>query len=320
MLRTPTISDSIPAPPKRRSHLRHPALSRPACGFALLLGACTPFSLHAQPAPASTLLSRPAHDWALDAAKNEIGIVEYNGVYLRYRAHIVNAKGEQVRDVIESKDGTVARLISKERRPLTHEEDAAERDRLQTMLDSPAAFAKHIKGDQSGKKLAVALVKLMPEAMLYDYVPGQPQRPQIQAHPEQTPEIVLDFKPNPDWNPPTLPSQALIGLQGRLWIDPKTHHLVRLEGEIFRPVSVGWSLIAHINPGGKLTLDQSPVSDKRWIFSHFVEQISLRALMIKNITENSQIDSSEFSIIPAVSYQEAIRTLLQTPVAKELSR
>ncbi len=270
--------------------------------------------LAAQQTPA--IFAHPARDWAVEAAKSEIGIVEYNGVYLRYRVHIVNAKGQQVRDVIESKDGTVARLISKEHRALSPEEDAAERARLQTMIDSPAAFAKHIKGDQTGKKLAAELVRLMPDAMLYSYVEGQPQCPYPQAHPEDPLEVVLDFKPNPRWNPPTLTAQALTGLQGRLWIDQKTHHVVRLEGEIFRSVSVGWSVIAHINPGGKLMLEQAPVSEKRWIFSHFVEQISLRALMVKNITENSQIDASEFTEIPATAYQDAIRTLLQTPLPR----
>ncbi len=39
--------------------------------------------------------------------------------YLRYRMETVNEKGNQVRDVIESKDGTVARLILKDGKPLT---------------------------------------------------------------------------------------------------------------------------------------------------------------------------------------------------------
>ena len=39
----------------------------------------------------------------------------------------INEKGHQVRDVIESKDGTVARLILKDGKPLTPEEDKGER-------------------------------------------------------------------------------------------------------------------------------------------------------------------------------------------------
>jgi hypothetical protein len=262
---------------------------------------------------------RPASYWAAEAGKNEISIVDYNGVYLRYHAHIVNSHGDQVRDVIESRDGTVARLILKENRPLTPEEDAAEHERLQTMLDSPSAFAKHVKGDVSGKKLAADLVKLMPEAMLFDYAPGQPQRTRPATGPDAprpgTPtEIVIDFHPNPDWKPTTMTAEALTGLQGRLWIDQRTKFVTRLEANVFRGVSLGWGMVAHINPGGTVVLEQVNIADRRWIFSHFTEHVTLRALMVKNITENSQIDSSTFSEIPSMPYQEAIKLLLATPV------
>jgi hypothetical protein len=257
------------------------------------------------------LLDRPAREWAADAAKNEVGVIEHEGNYLRYRIHMVGARGDQVRDVIESKDGTVARLIYKENRPLTPEEDAAEHERLQAMLDSPAAFAKHIKTDQSGKRLAVEMLRQMPEAMLYEYVPGQPQRAGV---PPDAPEVVLDFKPNPQWNPPSMTAEALTGLEGRLWIDPRTHHVTRMEGTIFRGVNLGWGMVAHINPGGKLVFEQVDVAGERWIFTHFVENVSVRALMVKNITQNSKIDSSDFSRIAPLSYQDAIRTLLQTPL------
>jgi hypothetical protein len=253
-------------------------------------------------------LARPAHDWAVEAARNELPVIEYNGVYLRYRIHMVGARGDQVRDVIESKDGTVARLILKENRPLTPEEDAAEHERLQAMLDSPEAFKKHIKSDQSGKKLALDLVKLTPDAMLFDYAPGQPQRPGVSP---DASEVVLDFKPAPNWNPP---AEALTGLQGRVWIDPRTQHVTRLEATVFRGVNLGLGVIAHINPGGKVAIEQVGLSDKRWIFSHFVEHVSLRALMVKTITQNSQIDSSDFTRIPPMSYQDAIETLLDTPL------
>src|SRR5580704_12742908 len=48
--------------------------------------------------------------WAVDAVANELLVLNHPGSYLRYRMHIHDEKGDQVRDVIESKDGTVARL------------------------------------------------------------------------------------------------------------------------------------------------------------------------------------------------------------------
>ena len=285
--------------------------------FALL---CLSLYLLADASAQSGPLARPPKEWAIQAASSEVAVVEYRDSFLRYRVHIVGAKGDQVRDVIESRDGTVARLIFRDNRPLTSEEDTAEHERLQAMLDSPTAFAKHIKSDLSGKKLAIELVRLMPEAMLFSYTAGQPQRQRADANHGEPAEIVLDFRPDPNWSPPTMTSEALTGLQGRLWIDPRTGHVARLEGEVFRGVNLGWGMVAHINPGGKVALEQIRVpaasSRDRWIFSHFVEHITLRALMIKNVSEDTQIDSFDFGEIPSMSYQEAIKTLLQTPLPK----
>ncbi len=281
------------------------------CWFSCLLAYAS-----AQSGP----FARSPKDWATQAAANEVSVVEFGDVYLRYRVHIVGAKGDQVRDVVESRDGTVARLIYRDNRALTSEEDAAEHERLQAMLDSPAAFGKHIKSDLNGKKLAVELVRLMPDAMLFSYTAGQPQRQHANVNHGEPAEIVLDFKPDPHWNPPTMTSEALTGLQGRLWIDPRTSHATRLEAEVFRGVNLGWGMVAHINPGGKVALEQISIpassSRERWIFSHFVEHITLRALMVKNISEDTQIDSFDFAEIPLMSYQEAIKTLLRTPLPK----
>jgi hypothetical protein len=256
------------------------------------------------------LLSVEPRAWIDDATRNELKVIQFDRFYLRYLAHISNSHGIQVRDVLESRDGTVARMTSKEGRPLTQEEDAAERSRLQAMLDHPDAFAKHVKGDVSGKKMAVDMVKLMPEAMIYTYVPGQPQTGRRGPH---APEVVLDFKPDPKWNPPNMSSEALTGFQGRVWIDSDSHTMVRLDGEIFQGINFGFGMVAHIYPGGRVSLEQTNAGQQHWIFSHFVEHVTVRALMVKTLHENTEINSTDFRMVPSMSYQDAIRTLLEEP-------
>jgi hypothetical protein len=253
----------------------------------------------------------PAKQVAEDAVRNEIKLVEFDRTYLRYRVHTKDAKGDQVRDVVESKDGTVARVVMRDEHPLSRAEDSEEHSRLQQMLDSPAAFQKHIQKDQSGKKMAVDLIRLIPDAMLYSYTTGQPQRGDKPAGP---PELVIDFKPNPKWNPPTMASQALTGLDGRCWIDAETHHLTRLEAHLFQGVNFGFGVLAHIFPGGKFVLEQQPVGDGRWIVDRFVEHVTVRAMMVKTIKEDTDLVAYAFAAIPSMDYQEAIHLLLTTPL------
>ena len=268
-------------------------------------------SLHVLGAQSPSPTSRPPREWAASTAANEVAILQRSDVYLRYRMHLVDQKGDQTRDVIESRDGTVARLILRDGRPLTPEQDAAERERLDDMIKAPASYAKHVKNDTAGKKLAADLVLQMPDAMIYTYAPGQPQIGPGQG----MGEVVLDYHPNPKWSPTSTTAEALTGLQGRMWIDIKTRQLLRMEGEIFKPVNFGWGMLAHIYPGGKLLLEQTSVDERHWIYERFSQQISIRALMLKTLNVNTEIEASQFQVLPsAMSYQDAIQLLLATPL------
>jgi hypothetical protein len=260
-------------------------------------------------AAGSSLLSVPPRSWAADAAANELVALHHKGSYLRYRMETINERGDQVRDVIESKDGTVARLILKDGKPLTPEQDKAEQQRLNDMIASPAAFAKHVKNTESEKTMADKLVPLMADAMVNTYTPGQPQSGRNGG----ALEIVLDYKPNPKFVPPNTEAQALTGLEGRVWIDAKTRYVVRMEGTIARGVNFGWGMLAHIYPGGKLEMNQTNVGGKRWIFTDFSMQLSVRALMVKRLDIRSSAKTSNYQTLGPMSYQDAIRLLLATP-------
>lgn len=261
----------------------------------------------------TSMLAAPPRSWVAQAVDQELDVLHNRTSHLRYRMHIVDSKGDQVRDVIESRDGSVARMILRDGKPLTEEQDHDERERLNDMLKHPDAFAKHVKDNESGKKIADQLMRLMPDAMIYTYVPGQPQtgrRPGIT-------EIVVDYEPNPNFHPPSTTSEALTGLRGRAWIDIKSKTVVRMEGNVFRGVNFGWGMLAHIYPGGQLSLDQIEAPNNRWIFTKFKERISVRALMVKTLNIQADIDGWDFRPIPAMSYQDAIRELLNTPLPKQ---
>jgi hypothetical protein len=287
-----------------------------AAGSLLLLTALAAPSTRAQSANASqdagaaSLTSIPPRSLIVDAATNELIALHHKDSYLRYRMETINEKGEQVRDVVESKDGTVARLILKDGKPLTADQDKAERQRLNDMIANPTAYAKHVKNGEAEKKMADVLVPLMADAMINTYTPGQPQSGRNGG----APEIVLDYKPNPKWVPPSTEAQALTGLEGRVWIDAKTHYVVRMEGTVFRGVNFGWGMLAHIYPGGKLVMNQTNVGGNRWIFTDFSMELSVRALMVKTLNIRSSAKASGFQTLGPMSYQDAIHLLLETPL------
>lgn len=286
-----------------------------AMGLALLgsaLQASARVLPEAQSGAANGLLSMPAKTWATETAANEIAIIEHPGSYLRYRQRLIDSKGDEMRDVIETKDGTVARLIMRDNRPLTPEEDQSERERLNSLLTHPSDFSRHVKNQAESKKIAVELIKLMPDAMLYNYAPGQPQTPNVAA-----PEVVLDFAPNPAFHPPNLYSEAMLGLRGRIWIDAQTKQIVRIEAEVFQSINWGWGMLAHIYPGGKVDLEQMAASGPRWNMTQFHEQVTVKALMVKTMKVHAEGATSDFQALPGpMSYTDAIQQLLATPLPR----
>jgi hypothetical protein len=109
-------------------------------------------------------------------------------------------------------------------------------------------------------------------------------------------------------------ADALTGLEGRMWVDARTHSVVAMDGNIFRAVNFGF-LVAHIYPGGTLSLEQAEMVPNRWFFTHFVEHLTVRVpLIFKTIHQDSDVTSSNFSEVTPMSYQDAVRLLLSTPL------
>ena len=282
--------------------------------FALLAFAFSSvmLSLTAQ-VPASNLhdLSAPPKSWAEAASVTEQTVINDDGSYpLRYRVRKVDAKTDTTRDIIETRQGSVARLVQRNGQPLTAEDDAAERERLNDLINSPKDFAKRHKRDASARGYAIELVRQMPQAMIFSYAPGQPQRPNF-----PTPQIVLDCVPDPSYKPPTIVSQVLTGLQGRFWIDRNTKHVLRVEGRVLRSVDFGWGFLARIYPGGTVEFEQVNAGGDRWAYSLLRENITVREMMVKTVQQHTTMDTAEFQLLPApIDYQEAIRILLATPL------
>ena len=251
-------------------------------------------------------------DWVNAAAANQERIINEDGaIPVRYRIRKTDAKGSTTREVIESREGNVARLIERNGAPLTVEEDSAERQRLQSILDSPGKFLSRRQNDREARSYALELVRNMPRAMIWTYAPGQPQTPDARG-----PQVVLDFTPDPHFKPPTLVTEGLTGIAGRVWIDARTRCVTRIAGSILHPVDFGWGgILARINQGGTVEFEQAPLSDRRWLYSHLSEHLTVREVLVHTVRENTVMDASDPHLLPGpISYREAINALLAIPV------
>ncbi len=244
--------------------------------------------------------------WAESAVRHELAIIKDDGHPVRYLIHKVDRKGDTTREVIESVQGNVARLMQRNGKPITAAEDEAERSRLNSILTSPGDFLKHQQRDATGKNYALEIIKLMPSATLYSYAPGQPQPPGATA-----PQVVIDFRPDPAFHPPTMMSELLTGLQGRVWIDARTGTMTRMQANVIRAVNFGWGIVGRVYPGGHIEFEQTFVGGKRWVYSHVDENLTVREMMLHTVNEKTKMSAWNFQLLPApLSYQDAVHALL----------
>ncbi len=90
---------------------------------------------------------------------------------------------------------------------------------------------------------------------------------------------VLNATPKPSYQPPNMQSEALKGMQGRLWIDKASFQWVKVEAEVVHPVSID-GFLAKVEPGTRFELEKTPVQDGVWLPKHFSMKSQARVLYV----------------------------------------
>lgn len=277
------------------------------CGLFVVTG---PKQANGQ-TPSQAVPQGTPRSWIDAAQKNELAIIQDDDHPISYRMRKIDRKADTTREIIESAQGNVARMVERDGKPLSSEEDAAERGRLNDILKSPQDYLKHEERGSAARNYSIQLIKLMPSAMIYTYAPDQPQPPDSASS-----QVVIDFHPDPKFHPSTMISEVLTGLAGRIWIDSRTHTMTRIEGHVLHNVNFGWGFVAKIYPGGTIELEQKLVDGRRWAYSHVDENLTIREVMVHTVSEKTKMTAWDFKLLPAsMSFQDAVHALLATPTS-----
>ena len=273
-----------------RLHMRFLAI-----GAALLLA--TP-----GPAPAQTSQAVPRPDKIVtDASWNELHPKGPSHPF-RYRESKLDSKGSTVRLVVETKEGDIARLIEKDGRPLTPEEDRAELARLDNLMAHPEIQERRHKKQQADSARGDEMVKMLPDAFLYTFE-GMVQGP-------SGPCYRVSFKPNPAFAPPDREGEVYHGMVGELWVDQGQLRIVKLQSHLISDVNFGWGVLGKLYQGGSILVENRDVGLNHWETTHMKLHLQGKILMMKSVDFSTTEDYSDFSPVPMNStYQDAIRML-----------
>src|SRR6478736_7425209 len=114
-------------------------IKSPWFAWLLLVLASVGLASHAQ-TTADTLppLPKDANELVKDAIKHQMEADAADHTHWRYHIHKEDDRGSQDRDVIDTKDGQIARTLLINGKPLTAEQRATDEARMKKLVDDPA--------------------------------------------------------------------------------------------------------------------------------------------------------------------------------------
>jgi hypothetical protein len=113
---------------------------------------------------------------------------------------------------------------------------------------------------------------------------------------------VFDASRNPDYKPINSKAKVLTGMRGKLWVDAKTYHWVKVEAEVVNPVYFE-GFLARVDPGTKFVLDKGPVGDNIWLPTRFSVQVNSKILGLFSHNSSEQDTFSNYQKSSEVAQQ-----------------
>lgn len=182
---------------------------------------------------------------------------------------------QETREVVETKFGSLDRLLAIAGQPLT---GAQLHDELQRLLRLSRNLEEQRKLADIRKKDAdqsVALLKMIPDAFTFEYS-GERAGPAGDW-------VKLRFKPNPNFQPSGREGRVMHALAGDVWLDTKQQRLVAIEGQLLDDVKFAGGLLGHLEKGGRFSVKRTEIAQGQWELTGMDINMHGKALLFKTI-------------------------------------
>jgi hypothetical protein len=218
---------------------------------------------------------------------------------MRYRLRKTSPRLTSTKDILETRDGDVARLVSIFDKPLNQADEQQEQARLDALLNDPSRQRHRKQGEEGDLGIVLKLLRMLPDAYLYQYAgAGAGLAGRVEK---------FSFRPNPNFSPPDLETQALKAMTGEIWIDAAQERVTRLEGHLEQDTDYGWGILGKLDKGGWIVIEQADMGGRQWRIARFQMKMNMRILFkTKNIDTAEEMTG--YAPLPAgLGYQDAIR-------------
>ena len=210
---------------------------------------------------------------------------------------------QETREVVETKSGSLDRLIAIADRPLSDDQQRGETERILRLSHNPDEQRKLEQTRKKDAEQCNAFLQMVPDAFLFEYAG------------ESGSAIKLTFKPNPGFRPPSREGKVLHEMAGEIWIDAKQQRLVSIRGQLVNEVKFAGGLLGHLEKGGQFAVKRAEIVPGHWEVTEMAVNMRGKALLFKTISVQQKEFHRNFERVPDdLTMAEAAALLLKQAV------
>jgi hypothetical protein len=203
----------------------------------------------------------------------------------------ISKTGIETHDVTLVDGSPYRRLLSRDDKPLPGKEERKEQQKLDKIAaerrkETPAQREKRLADHEKKRREERALFREAADA--FDFrLAGEDQL-------EGREQYIIDGTPHPGYKPRSRRAAFFAKVKGRLWIDKRDYHWVKLEVEVIDTVSVG-AFLFRLAKGSHLEVEQTRVNDEVWLPKRMEIGGSARVALLKRYRGQVEVTFSDYT-------------------------
>ena len=266
--------------------LASPSVVRLIHNSATLIVTIILLGSNAFPQSDSERLGMSANELARKVVTNELKFQEEDHGRWMYRLEKEESGRKQVQEILETNNGSLSRLLSIDGRSLDSKQRQKENERMQRLVSHPDEQRKLQQASKRKAEQGARMFNILADVFVFSYAGRQGNL------------VTLTFRPNPNFQPPSLEARVLHGMQGEMTVDTKQERLAALNGHLTEDVKFGGGLLGHLDKVSKFGVRQAEVAPGHWEMTVMVVEMKGKALLFKTIGVQATENHSDFQTVP----------------------
>jgi len=231
---------------------------------------------------------------------NELHPSQVSDIHWQYRVDKESDGKQETREVIETKSGSLDKLLATSGKPLTAAQAKEESARILRFSHSPEEQKKAEQARRKDAEQCDALMKMIPDAFLFEYASISGNLAKVV------------FKPNPHFRPPSREGRVLQQMAGEIWVDARQKRLVSINGQLINEVKFAGGLLGHLEKGGQFTVKRAELVPGDWEVAEMNVNMRGKALFFKTISvQQKELHSNFERVADDISLSDAANLLLR---------